>query len=230
MLADWTTLALAWYGNGAPDASAVDPIFGRPLTFFLFSLPALQLLAGWLTTLAIIIFATAIFFAVVSGGTRLLTRHAASGASSLRGSSIAFAAVLLASALRVYLGRFDRILEDHTIFAGVTYTDAHVMIPGMLWVAFALVLGALIVLVNAVAAPKLRWIVASLVPAIVLYFGVSAVGWYVNGFIVKPNELVRETPVHRAQHRADAHRLCAEPDRAGAVPRRHGHRRRRSGR
>ena len=94
----------------------------------------------------------------------------------------------------MYLGRFDRILEDHTIFAGVTYTDAHVMIPGMLWVAFALVLGAIIVLVNAVAAPKLRWIVASLIPAIVLYFGVSAVGWYVNGFIVKPNELVRETP------------------------------------
>ena len=202
MLADWTTLALAWYGRGAPDASAVDPIFGRPLTFFLFSLPALQLLAGWLTTLAIIIFAVAIFFAVVSGGTRLLTRHATSSASSLRGSSIAFAAVLLASALRVYLGRFDRILEDHTIFAGATYTDAHVMIPGMLWVAFALVLGALIVLVNAVAAPKLRWIVASLVPAIVLYFGVSAVGWYVNGFIVKPNELVRETPfiAHNIEH------------------------------
>ena len=35
-------------------------------------------------------------------------------------------------AVRVYLGRFDRLFDDHTIFAGVTYTDAHVTLTGML--------------------------------------------------------------------------------------------------
>ena len=35
-------------------------------------------------------------------------------------------------AARVYLGRFERLFEDHTIFAGVTYTDAHVTLTGLL--------------------------------------------------------------------------------------------------
>ena len=46
-------------------------------------------------------------------------------------------------AARVYLGRYERLLEDHTIFAGVTYTEAHVTLTGMLVVAAALVAGAL---------------------------------------------------------------------------------------
>src|SRR5207245_8075396 len=48
MMAEWSTLALYWY---APSATGtVDPIFGRPLNFYLFTLPAWQLIAGWLTT------------------------------------------------------------------------------------------------------------------------------------------------------------------------------------
>ena len=109
----------------------------------------------------------------------------------------------------MYLGRFDRLFEDHEIFAGVTYTDAHVTITGMLIVAIALVVGAVIAAVNAVSAPKLRWLIAAVVPAIVCYVGVSVIGWYVDSFIVKPNELMRETPVHRAQHRGDARRRMA---------------------
>ena len=49
-------------------------------------------------------------------------------------------------------------------------------------------------LVNAVAAPKLRWLVAAVVPAVVCYVVVGILASYVSGFIVKPNELVRETP------------------------------------
>ena len=64
----------------------------------------------------------------------------------------------------------------------------------MLVVAAALVLGAAMALVNAVAAPKLRWLIAAVVPAVVCYVVVGVLGSYVNGFIVKPNELVRETP------------------------------------
>src|SRR5204863_9551486 len=97
-------------------------------------------------------------------------------------------------AAQAYVGRFERLLADHTIFAGVTYTDANVAIPGILLVIFALILGAGILIVNAVSAPKLAWIAASVVPAILVYMGVSIVGWYVNGFVVKPNELVRESP------------------------------------
>jgi uncharacterized protein len=195
MLADWTTLALWWHGAGNTPLSNADPIFFRPIAFYLFTLPAYQLLSGWLLTLAVIVAAVAGFFATISSGGRLVARRFGSAdAQTGRGLSIAFAALLLAFAWRVYLARFDRILTDHTIFAGVTYTDANVSITGMTFVAGALVLGAAAALVNAVSAPRLRWLIAAVVPAIVCYGVTGLLATYTNGFIVKPNELVRESP------------------------------------
>jgi uncharacterized membrane protein (UPF0182 family) len=194
MMAEWTTLALYWH---APvSSSAVDPIFGRPISFYLFTLPAWQLISGWLMTLAVMTCAIAGFFIVVTGGTRLMTRQRTPpGPRALwRGLSIAFAALLLILAVRVYLGRFEELFQDQVIFAGVTYTDAHVTLTGMLAVSIALVLGAAIALANAVSAPRVSWLVASVAPAVLCYAVVGVLGWYVNSFIVKPNELVKEQP------------------------------------
>ncbi|HMF97287.1 MAG TPA: UPF0182 family protein [Vicinamibacterales bacterium] len=197
MASDWTALALYWYGGAdrvrAAAGAAVDPIFGRPLTFYFFTLPAWQLISGWLLTLAVIATAVGIFFAVITGGTRLIGRRVRE-ASTWRGLSIAFAAVLLMLAVRTYIGRFDRLFDDHTIFAGVTYTDAHVTIPGQLVLSIALAVAAVVALINAVAAPRVRWLVIGVVPAVAVYIVVGLIGWYVTSFVVKPNELVRETP------------------------------------
>ena len=71
MMGEWPTLALFWYAPGAA-GEVVDPIFGKPLNFFLFALPAWQLIAGWLLTLAVILCALAVFFILISGGARVL--------------------------------------------------------------------------------------------------------------------------------------------------------------
>src|SRR5436309_6993732 len=108
MMAEWSTLALYWY---APSATGTaDPIFGRPLNFYLFTLPAWQLIAGWLTTLAVITCAVAGFFIVITGGTRALAgRRGGDIGSSWRGLSITFAFLLLMLAAQAYLGRFGRL-------------------------------------------------------------------------------------------------------------------------
>jgi uncharacterized membrane protein (UPF0182 family) len=194
MMAEWPTLALFWY---APRATGVvlDPIFGKPLNFFLFALPAWQLVASWLLTLAVITCLLAGFFILITGGSRVLagrlSRHVT---LPWRGLSITFAFLMLILAMRVYIGRFERLLDDHTIFGGVTYTDAHVTLTGMLAVCVALVIGAVIAVVNAVRVPRGRWLVAAILPAAVCYIAVQGVAWYVSSFIVKPNELVREKP------------------------------------
>jgi uncharacterized protein len=192
MMVEWPTLALFWY---APHSTgAVDPIFGKPLNFFLFTLPAWQLIANWLLTLAVITCALAVLFVFISGGASVLARRRSYVTLPWRGFSITFAFLLLILATLAYLGRFERLFEDHTIFGGVSYTDAHVTLTGMLVVCVALVVGAVIAAVNAVSMQRGRWLVAALVPAAVCYFGVQIVGWYVSSFIVKPNELVREQP------------------------------------
>jgi uncharacterized protein len=194
MMAEWPTLALFCYAPRST-GGVVDPIFGRPLHFFLFTLPASQLIVGWLLTLAAITCVLALFFILIAGGSRVLagrlSRHVT---LPWRGLSIAFAFLLLIIAMRIYLGRFERLLDDHTIFGGVTYTDAHVTLTAMLVVCAALVLGTVIVALNAVRVPRGRWLVAAILPAAVCYLAVLGVAWYVSSFIVKPNELVREQP------------------------------------
>src|SRR5712672_434868 len=194
MMLEWPTITLFRY---VPHTASgfVYPVFGKPLNFFLFTLPAYQLLVGWLLTLAVMTCALAVFFILITGGTRSFAgRSKTYAASPVRGLSITFAALLLVLAMRVYLGRFERLFDGHTIFAGVTYADAHVMLPGTLVVCAALVLGAVIAAVNAVRVPRGRWIAAAILPAALCYVCLQVVGWYVSSFIVKPNELVREQP------------------------------------
>ena len=147
MMANWSVFALWWYGGpgavpaGVADGRATDPIFGRSIAFYLFTLPAWELVVGWLMTLAVLTWALAVFFVLVGSGLRR-GRPGARAAPALRGVALTWAAVLLVFAARTYIGRFDRLFADHTIFTGVTYTEAHVTLTGMLIVAGLLALGA----------------------------------------------------------------------------------------
>ena len=194
LLAEWPTLALYWY---APHANTgnVDPIFGKTPSFYLFTLPGWELIAGWLLLLSVITCLSAVFFLLAKRASRALEDPFANYSPlSWSSLSITFAFLLLVIALRVYLSRFDQLFESHTIFAGVTYTDAHVTLPGLLVVCVALVVGAGIAVANAIWLQRGRWLVAAIVPAALCYLAFQASGWYVKSFIVKPNELVREQP------------------------------------
>jgi uncharacterized protein len=190
----WMTLALFW--DAPHNAALLDPIFGRSLDFYLFTLPALQLISGWLLSLSIIACLIAGAFVAITGGVRVLPEWRSSAAQTRlwRGLSISIAALLLMLAVRTYLGRFERLFQDGTVFSGVTYTDAHVTLTGALVVCAALAVGAAIAGAAAVSAPRPRWLLATVVPAVACYLVLAGVRWYVGGFIVAPNQLVRERP------------------------------------
>jgi uncharacterized membrane protein (UPF0182 family) len=201
MLAEWPTFALWWYGRDAalPATAAsslgVDPIFGRPVGFYLFTLPVWHIVSGWFLTLAFLIFAMGLFFFAASGGRRMLRgRRGFSDVRSLRGLALAWSLLMLAMAAQAYLGRFERLFHEHAIFTGVTYAEAHVTITGMLLVSIALILGAALAAASAFTRPQVRWLVGAALPAAALYVGTGVVGAYVQSFVVKPNELVREQP------------------------------------
>jgi uncharacterized protein len=194
MAAHWMILALYW--RAPRSADMLDPIFGRSLDFYLFTLPALQLISGWLLTLSVIASLIAAAFVAVMGGAGILAQWRSSAVQTglWRGISASLAAFFVMLAVRAYLGRFELLFQEGPIFSGVTYTDAHVTLGGTLVVCVALVLGAVIALAAAVRAPRPRWLLAVPLPAIACYLIVGAVRWYVSGFIVAPNQLVRERP------------------------------------
>jgi uncharacterized protein len=195
MMAEWPTFALFW--AAAPSVHAVaDPILGKSLNFYLFTLPTWQLIAGWLLALAIVASIGAGGFLALAGGNRALSRARDTIAPPLpwRGASIALAILLLAIALQVWLSRYGTLLDTHTIFSGVNYTEAHVILTGLLLVVAFLVLGALIALSNLFGWPRPGRLIIAVAPAIVCWFAVQAVAAYVSNFIVKPNQLDRERP------------------------------------
>jgi uncharacterized protein len=194
MMGEWPTLALFRYAS--PNASgAADPIFSKPIGFFLFTLPAWHLIVDWLITLSVITSALAVLFLLITSGARAIDKRRISyGSSPWRGLSITTSFLLLILAINLYVDRFDRLLEHHTIFDGITYTDAHVTLTGLLIVCAALILGAVVAAVNAFRHPRGTWLIAAIIPAVLCYLVLGVVGWYVGNFVVKPNELVREQP------------------------------------
>ena len=104
MMAEWPTLALFWYaprGMGGVPGAVIDPIFSKPVSFFLFTLPAWQLISGWLLTLAVITCVIAIFFILITGGAGVFAGRRSYLTLPWRGFSITFAFFLLILAMRV---------------------------------------------------------------------------------------------------------------------------------
>jgi uncharacterized membrane protein (UPF0182 family) len=178
-------------------ATTADPIFHKPLSFYLFSLPVHQILSKWLITLSVVILIFTVIFAVLSATQKQASKAAA---ATLRGTSyaaasFALAAFLLLLAWRVYLARFPYLWEDHQSFSGVTYTEDNYFLPGLTFVAIALIVAAAVIILNAFTKRKLRFAVGAVALPILVYIVAGMlIPAYVQSFVVKPNELGRETP------------------------------------
>ena len=193
-MSEWARFVLYWFA-GSSSSGVHDPIFGKSLGFYFFTLPALQFVFGWLLMLAIFGCAIAGLFLLLTGSSQLFKDHTY-GISSFpwRGLSASFAFLPVVVAMRTWLGRFDRILADYTIFGGVTYTDDHLILGGALVICAALILGAAIAAANIVLRPRVSRLIAAPVPGVLCFLVIQVCAWYMTSFIVKPNELVREQP------------------------------------
>jgi uncharacterized protein len=181
--ADWNRYALFW--NSVPNTGAVDPIFGRPLSFYLFTLPVLESVSSWFLFICVV----GLIAAAVASTMDLAARF--------RGVSFALSLLLLAIALQTYVSRYLMLFADHNLSSGVRYVDHNTILPGLWFVIAALVAGSIVAVINiwtqrarniglAVAIPAFTYLIAGvLVPA------------YVSTFVVRPNELVRESPYIR---------------------------------
>jgi uncharacterized membrane protein (UPF0182 family) len=195
MRESWRSFALYFHGS-AGDFS--DPIFNRPLGFYLFTLPVYEAFSTWLLYLSIILLVGAIIYALLAVTQQGLSNAgdiAKARRTSLATGSCALAVWLVILAWRFLLSRYPYLWDDHQTFSGVTYVEANYVLPGLKWTAVALVLAAAISLVNAFVTRKVRvLIVAVAIPLAVYLIGTVLVPAYVTNFIVKPNELGRETP------------------------------------
>jgi uncharacterized membrane protein (UPF0182 family) len=192
MKADWQTFAL--YFNQVPGTNT-DPIFQKPVGFYLFSLPLYEAISSWLTVLAFVVLGAAVLYSLLAWPqTGLKTVPRETKKKPLAVVSLGLAVFLVLVAWRTYLTRFPYLWDDHQTFSGVTFTEAKYLLPALYFVCVALVLAAGIAAVNAFTRRGLRLLLLALaLPLAVYVVGVYLVPAYVQSFIVKPNELDRET-------------------------------------
>jgi uncharacterized protein len=177
---EWYTFATYW--NAVPQAGAGDPIFGRPVSFYLFTLPVLESVASWLLFLAIV------------GGVAAALASSMDFTARFKGVSFALSVLLLVIAFQVYVSRYLMITADHNLFSGVRYVDHNTILPGLWFVIAALIAGAVIAAAN-VRTQRIRNLaLAAAIPAFTYVIASILVPGYVSTFVVRPNELVRESP------------------------------------
>jgi uncharacterized protein len=200
----WSTFAL--YLNSA-SAGNPDPIFHRDASFYLFKLPALELLADWFLTLSGILFVvTALLSLYVNYIEKMRgANFSQTSRQSVVPVSIAASLLALASAVELYFNRFDLLTAKHEIFSGANYTDVNMRLTGMLVLLIALAIAAIVMLVNAFVLKRLRLMIATAISlAAIWLIALVLLPQTTQSFSVKPNELAKESPY--IQHNIDATR------------------------
>ncbi len=193
MRGEWQTYARYFNGVAAP---MPDPIFGKPLSFYLFALPFYDDISSWLITIAFVVLCASLLYALLIVPQKILKagKQEAIG-TAFAGVSLTLAVFLVLLGWRTYLSRFSHLWQDHQSFSGVTFTEANYLLPALTLVSVALLIAAAIAILNAFTRKGIRLLLAAVaIPMAVYIVGVVIVPAYVTSFIVKPNELGRETP------------------------------------
>ncbi len=206
-LGAWETVLRYFYQ--VPFGTA-DPLFGRDVAFYVFTLPALD----WISTLLLLLLAVNIIGAAamyLAGANFKFDRKTQKftnfklppkGRAHLLGLA---AAVLLLVAWKTYLSIVHLPLSSGTGFFGASYADVNAAMP-MLWAQIAAAMLASVFAVVCMTRRTNRLVLAGATLVVIT----MAAGWIypalVQRFSVAPNELAKETPF--IQHNINATRTA----------------------
>jgi hypothetical protein len=191
----WQTFLL-WRNASGITFGHPEPLFGRDPSFYVFSLPWLRFLQGWLFSALVgvtVLTAIAHFF---WGGIRpQAPAFADKVAPSVRAHlSVLLGLILLVKAWGYYLGRFDLLTSTRGVIEGAGYTDVKAQLPALTFLAIAAVICAGFFFVNV---RYRNWALPVLGVGILAVLSVllgTAYPAFVQQFSVKPQELQRERP------------------------------------
>lgn len=190
---EWSEFAL--YLNSQL-AGATDPVFNIDVSFYLFKLPALNLISDWLTTLTLILF---ISIGGIAFYHQYVERMQGLGSSETRKRvmrivNLAAAPLALALAVSAYLSRYDLLDKRHNLFTGMNYADYNVRLPGLTVLTVVLLVAVIALIVNALVMRRQRLIILIAVTVVAVWaVALLIIPQIVQSFSVNPNELAKES-------------------------------------
>jgi len=201
---EWDIL-LRWV-NAVPFGT-VDPVFGRDIGFYFFTLPVLEFVRGWLlfALIVIAIGVVTLYFtrgvigvatgSLASADLRVAGRTALALARPARAHLSILGGLFLALIASGYvLDQFELLFRQESVLVGAGYTSITARLPALTILTGLVGVAALACFVNAFRGTL--WILGG---AIALWFVASLVvgGVYpaiIQNFIVQPDQLNKERP------------------------------------
>ena len=171
-----------------------DPILGRDVSFYVFSLPFLRLIHRLAQTLVVLAaLSTAAIYLVSGNLTSGFPAQLSMSPKARRHLVLLGAAFLALLAWGAWLQRTEHLIESSGLIHGASYADVYGRMPAALVLMFVALVGAALAVWQAF--DRRNWPIPV---AIGLYLVVSIGGEVYSSvlqrFIVTPNEQVRETP------------------------------------
>ena len=183
------------YFLNATPFGKVDPILGRDIGFYVFTLPFLEMLQGIAYFIVFLMAAVALAAYVFGEEVGLdATRGVFVSRRATRHLGLLAAVMLLVLAFGAWLQIPQLLTTSSGVVTGATYADVHARMPALWVLVGAALLSAALAVWQALTVGRL-WPIAA---AAGLYFlvslGGSAYAAIIQRFVVAPNEQVRETP------------------------------------
>lgn len=187
------------FRNAVDFGPEVDPLFGRDLGWFVFRVPFLDFVVGWLFVALVIVLILTTIAHYLNGGIRLQASDPQRVMPRVKVHlSALLAGLAVVKAAGYWLQQFSLTVSTRGTVNGATYTDVNAQLPAIRLLILVAIAAALLFLVNM---RRKGWVLPILgvgIWALVAVVGGAAVPAAVQYFAVKPSELAREREYIRA--------------------------------
>lgn len=185
---------LLWKNSSGVGFDVEDPLFHRDPAFYIFDLPFLKFIQGWLFSALVGVTVLVAVGHYLWGGIRPQGPGEKVTAQVKAHLSVLLGLIVLAKAWGYFLGRFDLLTSPRGVVTGASYTDVQAQLPALNFLILAAIVCAVLFLVNI----RLRgWVFPTIGVALLGLTSVVAgalIPAAIQKFSVDPQELQKEQP------------------------------------
>ena len=126
---DWQLIQLFFHGTAF---GQTDPVFGKDIGFYAFTLPFILWLKNWLFIAVTLAFFGALIAQYLFGGIRLAGRGGQLSAPARMQLAILIGLFVLLKAFAYFTDRYELLYSTRNSFNGASYTDLNALLPAKL--------------------------------------------------------------------------------------------------
>jgi uncharacterized protein len=192
----WSKLLLSFHSISF---NYSEPLFGKDISFYIFSLPIWELLEFWLTGLCLYAFISVILSYLLSANSLSQAIFPGFSSGQMRHLFSLMGCLMLVATLSYWLSRYQLLYSARGVSYGASYTDVKVQLPGdkilcilSLFIAFYLLWSTIFWQPKSLHHRRIFYSLAIYLTFIVICNFILPLA--VQNLIVEPNELQREKP------------------------------------